>query len=130
MSIKAVHGEGEGTKFGVGDTVRVVQKVTEGDKKRLQTFEGIVIRIKGRNINKSVTVRRVGTAQIGIERIYPLASPSIEKIEVVKSGVRGVRRAKLYYIRGKSRKEIEKIYSRADARELAKKSGKKAVKKK
>lgn len=130
MSIKAVHGEGEGTKFGVGDTVRVVQKITEGDKKRLQTFEGIVIGIKGRNINKSVTVRKVGTAQIGIERIYPLASPSIEKIEVVKSGIRGVRRAKLYYIRGKSRKEIEKIYSRAGARELAKKSGKKAVKKK
>lgn len=130
MSIKAVHGEDGGTKFGVGDTVRVVQKITEGDKKRLHTFEGIVIGIKGRNVNKSVTVRRIGTAQIGIERIYPLASPSIEKIEVVKSGVRGVRRAKLYYIREKSRREIEKIYSRASTRELAKMSGKKAVKKK
>lgn len=130
MSIKAVHGEGKGTKFGVGDTVRVVQTITEGDKKRLQAFEGIVIGIKGRNVNKSITVRRIGTAQIGIERIYPLASPSIEKIEVVKSGVRGVRRAKLYYIRDKSRKEIEKIYSRAKVRERAKISGKKVIKKK
>lgn len=128
MALKAVHGKGKGAEFGVGDTVRVVQKITEGDKERLQAFEGMVIRIKGRDVNKSFTVRKIGAAQVGIERIYPLSSPSIEKIEVVKRGLRGVRRAKLYYTREQSRREIDKIYSRASAREIAKKSGKKKIK--
>lgn len=119
MAIEAVHKE---TKFGVGDRVRIVQKIKEGSKTRSQTFEGMVIRIKGRGQNKSLTVRRVGTAQIGIERIYPLSSPTIEKIEVTRVGARGVRRAKLYYTRGESSREVEKIYSRAARRETAKKT--------
>ncbi len=122
MSLIAVHKD---IKFGVGDRIRVIQKVVEGDKKRLQALEGIVIRIKGRDKNKSFTVRRIGVGQIGIERIFPLETPTIEKIEVVKQGTRGVKRAKLYYIREKSRREIEKIYARATKREKAKRGSKK-----
>jgi large subunit ribosomal protein L19 len=110
MAIKAKHNE---TDFGVGDIVRIHQTIKEGDKKRTQVFEGTVIGIKGKNDEKSFTVRRIGVQQIGIERIYPLNSPTIEKIEVVRHGVEGTKRAKLYYIRDKSRREIEKIYSRA-----------------
>jgi large subunit ribosomal protein L19 len=118
MALTAQHKE---TEFGVGDRVKVVQKIKEGDKTRSQAFEGMVIGIKGRGENKSVTLRRIGAAQIGIERIYPLASPTIEKVEVVRAGVRGIRRAKLYYTRLQPKREIEKIYSRAAKREEAKK---------
>lgn len=110
MALKAKHNNIE---FGVGDTIRVIQSLKEGGKTRSKAFEGMVIGIKGREENKTFTVRRIGVAKIGIERIFPLFSPSIEKIEVVRTGVRGVRRAKLYYTRDKPRREIEKIYSRA-----------------
>lgn len=117
MALTAIHSE---TTFGVGDRIKVIQKIRESGKTRSQTFEGQVVGIKGREENKSFTVRRIGAAQIGIERIYPLASPTIEKIEVVKKGLRGVRRAKLYYTRDKSRREIEAIFSRATKREKVK----------
>ena len=110
MAITANH---KGTEFGVGDKVSVTQKIKEGEKERLQSFEGIVIGIKGRDVNKSFTVRRVGAQQIGIERIFPLFSPSLEKIEVTRKGSFGIRHAKLYYIREKSKREIEKVYSRS-----------------
>ncbi len=110
MALKAKHNNIE---FGVGDTIRVIQSLKEGGKTRSKAFEGMVIGIKGREENKTFTDRRIGVAKIGIERIFPLFSPSIEKIEVVRTGVRGVRRAKLYYTRDKPRREIEKIYSRA-----------------
>jgi large subunit ribosomal protein L19 len=100
------------TKISVGDVIRVVQKIKEKDKSRLQAFEGLLIAIKGSKENASIMVRRIGEAQIGIERIFPLASPLIEEIRVVKTGGRGIRQAKLYYVRNKSRKEIEKIFSR------------------
>ena len=119
MALKAKHKE---TEFGVGDTVKVFQTIKEKNKVRLHGFEGIVLGIKGRDVNKSFTVRRIGEAQIGIERIFPLSSPTIEKIEVVRQGTRGVRRAKLFYIRGKPKREIEKIYTRAKKKEEAKKS--------
>jgi large subunit ribosomal protein L19 len=109
MALIAVHKD---ITFGVGDRIKVFQKLKEGDKARLQAFEGMVIGIKGREENKSFTVRRIGAQQIGIERIFPLVSPSIEKIEVVKKGTEGVRHAKLYYTRDKSHREVEKIYSR------------------
>lgn len=117
MALKAKHKE---TDFSVGDRIKVVQKIQEGEKKRLQAFEGILIAIKGSNNNKTITVRRLGVAQIGIERIFPLESPTIEKIEVVRRGGRGVKRAKLYYIRKKARKEVEKIYSRSAKKESTK----------
>lgn len=110
MALLAVHNN---TTFGVGDAVKVTQKIKEGEKTRTQVFEGMVIGIKGRDENKSMTVRRIGAGQIGIERIFPVASPTIEKIDVVRKGVGGVRHAKLYMLRNKSRREIEKIYARA-----------------
>lgn len=107
--------------FGIGDKVRVIQKIKDGDKERTSTFEGIVIKIRGEGDNKMFTVRKSGAQSVGIERIFPLSSPFIEKVEVVKKGTMGVRRAKLYYIRTKSPKEIEEIFSRA-AKRLKKKS--------
>jgi large subunit ribosomal protein L19 len=104
------------TTFGVGDKVKVIQKIKEASKERLQAFDGMVIAIKGRGMGKSFTVRRIGVHKIGIERIFPLFSPNIEKVEIIREGVKGVRSAKLYFTRFKSKKEIEKIYSRAQKR--------------
>jgi large subunit ribosomal protein L19 len=89
-------------EFKVGDQIRVFVKVTEGKRERLQAFEGVVIKIKGSGTRKTFTVRRV-TGGYGVERVFPFSSPAINKIEVVKRGA--VRRAKLYYIRGKSKKQ-------------------------
>lgn len=96
-----------GIEFGVGDTVVVHQKIQEAKKMRAQPFEGIVIAIKGRGMNKSFTVRKISTGQIGVERIWPLNSPWIEKIEVKRRGK--VRRAKLYYLRERVGKKAVKI---------------------
>ena len=106
--------------FGVGDRVRVVQKTKEGDKDRTQTFEGMVISLKGHMGNKSFTVRKIGINQIGIERIFPLDGINIEDIKVIKEGTKGVNRAKLYYTRTKSKREIDKIYARAVRRSKVK----------
>ena len=92
--------------FRAGDSVRVWQKVKEGDKTRLQAFEGLVIARKhGREPGATFTVRKVSDG-IGVERVFPFYSPNIEKIEIVKTGK--VRRAKLYYVREKAAKEIRK----------------------
>ena len=91
--------------FGVGDKIKVHQKIKEGEKTRVAVFEGMVIKIRGEGDRKMFTVRRIGEATIGIERIFPVDLPSIEKIEVTKKGTRGVKRAKLYYTRTKSTKE-------------------------
>ncbi len=85
------------TVFSVGDKIKVLQKIQEGDKIRLQSFEGVVISIKGEGENKMFTVRKIATGSIGVERIWPLNSPWIESIKVLKQGK--VRRAKLYYLR-------------------------------
>ena len=85
-------------RFRPGDTVRVHVKIKEGDKYRIQVFEGVVIAQKNNGISSSFTVRKVSFGY-GIERIFPLHSPIIEKLEVVKSGK--VRRARLYYLRGR-----------------------------
>lgn len=82
--------------FSPGDTVRVQVKVLEGDKERFQTFEGVVIRMRGNGLRRTFTVRKV-TYGVGVERIFPIHSPMIEKIECVRRG--HVRRAKLYYLR-------------------------------
>ena len=86
--------------FKAGDTIAVYYKVKEGNKERVQLFEGVVIRVNGGGIAKTFTVRKV-TA--GIERIIPMNSPMIDKIEVLKVG--RVRRSKLYYLRGLSGKK-------------------------
>jgi len=82
--------------FRVGDTVRVYYRVVEGNKERVQPFEGLVIRFQGTGLNRSFTVRKEAYG-VGIERTFPLYNPKLEKIEIVKFGK--VRRAKLYYIR-------------------------------
>ncbi len=89
------------TNFSVGDTVRILVKVVEGDKERLQPFDGTVIARRGGNTRETFTVRKVSFG-VGVERIFPLHSSSIDKIEVLKKG--SVRRAKLYYLRGKKGK--------------------------
>lgn len=93
--------EREGLKTGLpafdpGDTVRVMVRVREGDKERLQAFEGVCIGRRGSGINASFTVRKI-SAGVGVERIFPLHSPSIAEIELVRKG--RVRRAKLYFLR-------------------------------
>src|SRR3990167_6483620 len=90
-----------------GDTVRVSQKIREGDKERIQTFEGLVIARKhGRGISATITVRKISDG-IGVERVFPIHSPTIQGIEVLKRSK--VRRAKLYYIREKAAKEGRKM---------------------
>lgn len=89
------------TDFNIGDTVRVFVKVVEGDKERIQLFEGVVIARRGGSTRETFMVRKVSFG-IGVERIFPLYSPAIDKIEVLKRG--RVRRAKLYYLRGKKGK--------------------------
>jgi len=82
--------------FRIGDTIRVHVKIREGDKERIQVFEGIVIARKNGDLRSTCTVRKTSFGQ-GVERIFPLHSPVIEKIEVTRKG--RVRRAKLYYLR-------------------------------
>jgi len=100
-------------EFGVGDRVRVITRIKDGDKTRESAFEGMVLSIKGRNPGKTFVVRRIGEAGIGIERIFPVSLPTIDKIVVVKRGIEGVKRAKLYYTREKSPTEVEMIFKRA-----------------
>src|SRR5262245_48656172 len=83
--------------FAPGDTVRVQVKVVEGEKERTQAFEGVVIRKRGEGMRASFTVRRISYG-VGVERTFPLHSPRIERVDVVRSG--RVRRSKLYYLRG------------------------------
>ncbi len=116
--------------FGVGDEVKVHLKVKDGEKTRAQVFDGMVIGIKGRDEGKSFTVRRIGAQRVGIEMIFPLNTPSIEKVEVVRKGTEGVQHAKLYYTRDKSTREIERIYSRVagkNPKPVVKKVAKKKV---
>ncbi|AZT90119.1 50S ribosomal protein L19 [Caldicellulosiruptor changbaiensis] len=94
--------------FKPGDTVRVHFKVIEGGRERIQAFEGLVIKRRGKGLSETFTVRRISYG-VGVERVFPLHSPRIEKIEVVRRGK--VRRAKLYYIR-------EKIGKAAKIKEL------------
>ena len=96
-------------EFSVGDTVKVMIKVIEGDRERLQAFEGIVIARKNGGISESFTVRRVSYG-VGTEKTFPIHSPNVQSVEVVRAGK--VRRAKLYYLRdrvGKNAKVKEKI---------------------
>jgi large subunit ribosomal protein L19 len=101
-----------------GDTVRVNLRIVEGDKERIQPYQGVVIRIRRGGAGGTFTVRRVAYG-IGIERTFPMASPLIEKLQVIRHGK--VRRAKLYYLRGLSAKKArikERRYPRGMAEEL------------
>ncbi len=93
MANQATHKE---TTFKIGDTVRVHQTIQEGDKSRIQIFEGVVIAIHAHD-DPTFVVRKIATGAIGVEKIFPLHAPVIAKIEVKKAGF--TRRAKLYYLR-------------------------------
>jgi large subunit ribosomal protein L19 len=116
--------------FQPGDTVVVNVKVTEGERTRVQAYEGVCIARYGGGINESFTVRKISYGE-GVERVFPMLSPNIESIKVVRRGK--VRRAKLYYLRdrrGKSARIAEKMETPAAkaAREVAKKATKAAAK--
>lgn len=96
------------TDLHIGDTLRVHSNVVEGDKTRVQVFEGILIRLRGRGENKTFTVRRVGAGGIGVERTWPLDARSLVKIDVKKKTT-GVRRSKLYYLRDLAGKEAVRV---------------------
>src|SRR5271168_4162404 len=105
--------------FGVGDSVRVHTKVVEGDKERIQIFSGVVIGRRGHGLNCSFTVRRISYGE-GVERIFPLHSPRIDKVEVERKG--SVRRAKLTYLRdriGKGATLVKEKEGRGEAAEAA-----------
>lgn len=100
-------------KFGeidihIGDTLRVHSQVIEGLKTRVQVFEGVLIRLRGRGENRTFTVRKIGTGGIGVERTWPLDSRSIVKIEVKKK-TSGVRRSKLYYLRNLTGRQAVRV---------------------
>ena len=92
--------------FNVGDTVEVSSKVVEGEKERVQIFKGIIIQFRGQGINRSFTVRKISQG-IGVEKIFPLHSPGISKVKIIRAGM--VRRAKLYYLRELKGKRATKV---------------------
>ena len=96
LKIESAQFRKDDAKFNVGDSVRVHTKVVEGDKERIQIFSGVVIGKRGGGINETFTVRRISYGE-GVERIFPLHSPRVDKIEVERQG--DVRRAKLTYLR-------------------------------
>ena len=110
--IEAEQLKSEVTKFAVGDTIKVHTRVIEGDKERIQIYTGIVIGRKGTGVNANFTVRRVSYGE-GVERVFPLHSPRIAKVEVEKKGA--VRRAKLNYLRDRKGKSATTVKEKARA---------------
>ena len=99
-------------KMNPGDTVKVMVRIVEGNKERLQAFEGIIIKKRGSGVGATITVRKVFQG-VGVERVFPVYSPRVEKIQVLRRG--DVRRSKLYYLRdrvGKATRIKEKIESK------------------
>ncbi|MCL5020403.1 MAG: 50S ribosomal protein L19 [Bacteroidetes bacterium] len=101
--VEAAHLKTDLPQFRPGDTVKVHFRVVEGDKERIQDFEGIVISRRGAGLKETFTVRKISSG-IGVERIFPIHSPRIAKIEVVRGG--RVRRAKLFYLRSLASKAV------------------------
>jgi large subunit ribosomal protein L19 len=97
----------KGTPVHVGDIVRLHLRILEGEKERIQVFEGMILALRGRGENCSFTIRKIATGGIGVERIFPFESPWIAKIEIKKKG--DVRRAKLYYTRYQSARQVAQI---------------------
>lgn len=104
--------------FKVGDTIKIIEKITEGDKTHGHAFEGVVIAIRGSGINQSFTVRRIATGNIGVERIWPINCPSIEKIIIKKKGQ--VKRAKLYFLRKRVGKQALAVKKEKEIKEKIK----------
>ena len=121
--LQARKAEYDAPEFAPGDTVRVNVKVVEGTRERVQAFEGVCIAIKRAGINSSFTVRKISYGE-GVERVFPLHSPRIDSIEVLRRG--RVRRAKLYYLRGLTGKRAriaEKQKHRRDGKADSKTGG-------
>ncbi len=113
LEAEAIQGLTEGKEipdFRAGDTVRVGVRVVEGQRTRVQNFEGVVIARSNRSINSNFTVRKISFGE-GVERVFPIYSPNIDSITVVRRGI--VRRAKLYYLRGRTGKRA-RIAERRD----------------
>lgn len=96
-SVEQAHLKAELPQISPGDTVKVFAKIREGGKERIQAFEGTVIKLQGSGISRNVTVRKIFQG-VGVERVFPLHSPRVDRIEVLRQGA--VRRARLYYLRG------------------------------
>ena len=114
----------KGIQFGTGDKVKVYQKIQEAGKTRVQPFEGVVLAISGGGENKMFTVRKISAGNIGVERIWPMSSPWLEKIEVIRKGK--VRRAKIFYVRQPQAKlkfqdEVKKTAIRKPRRRISRK---------
>lgn len=107
-------------EINIGDTVRVHQEISEGKKTRVQVFEGIVMAIKNRDVNKSFTVRKIASGNVGVEKIFPVLMPSIKKIEVKRRGE--IKRSKLYYLRDKVGKAASRVKEKSLFKETATKS--------
>ena len=114
--IEAEQLKGDVAKFAVGDTVKVHTRVIEGEKERIQIYAGIVIGRKGTGVNENFTVRRVSYGE-GVERVFPLHSPRLAKIEVEKKG--SVRRAKLNYLRKRKGKSATTVKEKSGAESAA-----------
>ena len=113
LEAEAIEALGSGKdipEFRAGDTIRVGVRVVEGDRTRTQNFEGVCIARSNRGINSNFTVRKMSFGE-GVERVFPLYSPNVESIDVVRRGI--VRRAKLYYLRGRTGKRA-RIAERRD----------------
>ncbi|WKZ78959.1 MAG: 50S ribosomal protein L19 [Candidatus Kapaibacterium sp.] len=105
---KAGESSPEIPSFRPGDTVTVAVRVVEGDKERIQNFQGVVIARRGSGMNETFRIRKISNG-VGVERIFPIHSPIIQSLKVVKEG--SVRRAKLYYLRGMSERKIRQKLS-------------------
>ncbi|MEM1140876.1 MAG: 50S ribosomal protein L19 [Pseudomonadota bacterium] len=121
QQIEALAGADGVPEFRPGDTLRVNVKVKEGERERIQAFEGVCIGRTGAGLHESFTVRKISYGE-GVERVFPLYSPNVDSIDVVRRG--RVRRAKLYYLRGRRGKSA-RIAERVDRRAAAAKTGKK-----
>ncbi|RDU55098.1 50S ribosomal protein L19 [Helicobacter sp. MIT 00-7814] len=111
---KAQIGEKKVPHFKAGDTIKLGIKIMEGDKSRIQNFEGVCIAIRGNGVDRTFTVRKIGANNIGVEKTFPLYSESLDSIQVLRIG--RVRRAKLYYLRNRSGKAARIKELRKDTR--------------
>ena len=114
---KAQIGDKKVPQFKAGDTLRLGIRIKEGDKSRIQNFEGICIATRGNGVDKTFTVRKIGANSIGVEKIFPIYSESLDKIEVLRIG--RVRRAKLYYLRDRKGKSARIKELRKDRTKMA-----------
>jgi len=116
-SVVHEHLKNQPAKLSAGDRVRVHLRIVEGDRERIQVFQGVVMRQRGGGIKENFTVRRIGAHGVGVERTFFVHSPRLEKVEIVSHA--HVRRAQLYYLRGRTGKAARLREKRVDTRAAA-----------